>query len=152
MEIKKSDCIAEMQLLYKTKVKPSERPKISSSQDSYKQFQQILDENSIEHVETMYILMLNRANKVLGWYILSKGGVAGTVCDVKVVLQLALNSNASAFILAHNHPSGNLTPSQDDIRLTKKINEASKLLDITLFDHLILSTEGYLSMQDEGLF
>ena len=98
----------------------------------------------------MYVLLLNRANRVLGYHVLSQGGTAGTVVDMKALLQLLVKSNAHGFILAHNHPSGNTKPSVEDLKLTKKVKEASKLLDIQLLDHLILSADSFLSMADEG--
>ncbi|RYY22608.1 MAG: DNA repair protein, partial [Sphingobacteriaceae bacterium] len=97
------------------------------------------------------VMLLNRANRVLGVYLVSSGGVAGTICDPKLVFQAALKANASTLILAHNHPSGNLNPSEADIKLTRKLVEAGKLLELPVCDHLILSEEGYLSMADEGL-
>ena len=96
------------------------------------------------------MLLLNRANKVLGYVLLSLGGTAGTVVDPKVIFQAALKTNAHGIILCHNHPSGNLTPSSQDISLTKQLRDAGKFLEIALLDHLILTTEGYYSFADEG--
>jgi len=150
--IEKSNCLAEVEISYKTKVKPSERKQIQRSSDSYEIFKEIWNHDNMEHVETSFLLLLNRANKVLGWCKISSGGVAGTVVDKKVVFQLALNANASFIILAHNHPSGNLRPSNADIQITKELKEGGKLLDLHIIDHLILTSEGYFSMADEGLF
>lgn len=86
-------------------------------------------------------MLLNRMNKVLGIYLISVGGFAGTVCDPKVVFQAALKTNASSIILAHNHPSGNLKPSDADLQLTEKLKKGGKLLDIAVLDHLILTEE-----------
>jgi DNA repair protein RadC len=96
-------------------------------------------------------MFTNRANKVLGIFELSTGGVSGTVADPKLIFAAALKVAASGLILSHNHPSGNLQPSQADIDLTRKIKEAGKLLEIQLLDHIILTTEGYYSFADEGL-
>jgi DNA repair protein RadC len=106
----------------------------------------------IEFVEEFKILLMNRSNSVLGILEISKGGISGTVTDVRVVFQAAIKGNASGIIAAHNHPSGNLNPSESDTRLTQKLKEAGNLMDIQLLDHLILSTEGeYYSFADNGL-
>jgi DNA repair protein RadC len=106
---------------------------------------------ALEHREYSYVILLNRAAYVLGVYQLSSGGTTGTVVDPKLVFQSALKANASAIILAHNHPSGNLNPSEEDKKLTKKIQSAGSFLDINLYDHLILTNDGYKSFADEGL-
>lgn len=117
--------------------------------DAYK----VLSENweSLVHVESFKVILLNRANKVLGVSNISKGGVAGTVADVKVIFQTALKANASSVILAHNHPSGNTHPSDNDIKLTRKLYAAGKTLDISVLDHLILTDSTYYSFADEGV-
>jgi len=145
--------LAEVQAVYKSKVKPSDRIKITSSQDAYEAIKSTFDENTIEYQEQMVLLLLNRANKVLGWVKLSSGGMAGTVCDGKIIFTVALQTGASAIILAHNHPSGNLQPSNADIELTKRIKQAGLLLDIQVLDHLIVTYEDqYYSLADNGLF
>lgn len=98
----------------------------------------------------MYAPYLNRANGILGYAQISACGLSGTVCDPKVVFQFVLQMNAAGIILAHNHPSGNLRPSQADISLTEKIQDAGKILDIQLIDHLIVTDEGYWSWVDES--
>jgi len=143
--------LAEVELIYKTKVKPSDRLKISASSDAYSIFSQTWDTNTIELCEEFKILLLNRAHKVLGILNLSKGGVSGTVADPKLIFVAAIKANASGIILAHNHPSGNLQPSQADIDLTKKCKEGGRLLEIQVLDHIILTTEKYYSMADEGM-
>lgn len=90
-------------------------------------------------------MLLNRMNKVLGIFLVSVGGFAVTICDPKVVFQAALKANASSIILAHNHPSGNLKPSDADLKLTEKLKKGGLLLDIAVLDHLILTEEAYLS-------
>jgi DNA repair protein RadC len=94
---------------------------------------------------------LNRASKPLGWVKISQGGITGTVADPRLIFQAALLTNSSALILSHNHPSGNLNPSQADIELTRKIKEGGKILEISLLDHLIISGDGYYSFADEGM-
>jgi DNA repair protein RadC len=96
-------------------------------------------------------MLLNRSNRVLGISCISKGGISGTVVDVKIILQTALKANASGLIISHNHPSGNLTASSEDIKITVKLKNACKLLDLSLLDHLIITDEGYLSFADEGM-
>ena len=142
--------ISEVRLTYRNKVKPSERPKVSTSEDAFRLFWGHWDE-SISHVESMKMMLLNRASRVLGIAELSTGGTNGCIIDNKVVFQYAIKANASAIILAHNHPSGNLKPSEADLAITKKVMEAGKLFDIKLLDHLILTPEErYYSMADEG--
>ncbi len=143
--------IAEVELIYKSKVKASERPKITRSEDAYVIFKNHWDENKIELQEQFKVMLLNRANKVLGIYEVSTGGITGTVADPKLIFAAALKACACGIILVHNHPSNNLKPSIPDEQLTTKIKEGGRLLDIKLLDHLIISSEGYLSMVDEGL-
>jgi DNA repair protein RadC len=100
--------------------------------------------------EEFWVLYLNRANKVIEKFALSRGGVSGTVADSKIIYKRALEILASSVILVHNHPSGNLKPSQQDITLTKQLKEAGKLLDINVLDHVIISEQGYYSFADEG--
>jgi DNA repair protein RadC len=143
--------IAEVELIYKSKVKPSERLKLTSSKDAADLLRNTWDENKIEFVEQFKVLLLNRANKVLGIIEISSGGVTGTVVDPKIVFVAALKANACNIIISHNHPSGNLKPSRQDEELTNKIKAAGQLLDIRLFDHVIVTSEGYFSFADEGL-
>lgn len=96
-------------------------------------------------------MILNRAQKVLGICEISQGGSSGTVADPKIIFALALKANASGIIVSHNHPSGNLRPSQADIDLTKKLKEGGKFLELQLLDHVIVTSEGYYSFADEGL-
>lgn len=107
------------------------------------------DHNKIELLEEGKILLLNRANAVLGVLHASVGGVTGTVIDPKIVFITALKANACGIILAHNHPSGSLLPSEADTKLTGKINEGARLLDMRLLDHLIVTPEGYFSYADQ---
>ncbi len=97
------------------------------------------------------MLLLNRYNRILGIFEASSGGVAGTVVDPKIIFVAALKANACSIINSHNHPSGNLQPSGADQDITQKIKLAGQFLDIKLFDHIIISSEGYYSFADEGL-
>ena len=99
----------------------------------------------------MWCCTLNRASKVIVSYQLSKGGITGTIADVRLILSVALKTLATGLILAHNHPSGNLKPSEADIQLTQKVKDAAKLMDIEVLDHMILSSNGYFSFTDDGI-
>jgi DNA repair protein RadC len=101
--------------------------------------------------EVFAVIFLNRANKINHFEIISEGGITGTVADPRVILRKALEQDAVNIILCHNHPSGSLRPSRADEQLTIKIKEASRFLDITVLDHIIVSEEGYYSFADEGL-
>jgi DNA repair protein RadC len=142
----------KMKLSFDKKIKKSELISIRSSYDAYQVFKNIFNADTFDWVEECIILCLNRANKVVGFYKVSSGGTTGAIVDPKVVFTIALNCAASGIILAHNHPSGNLTPSVADKEITKKIKEAGKLLDINLLDHLILTDESFYSFQDENQF
>lgn len=129
-------------------VTTEERPKITNSKDIYDLLKaEFLD---IPH-EAFWIVLLNRANRVIKKHQISQGGVTGTVADPKLIFKIALEELASAVVLAHNHPSGNLTASQADIDLTKKLKESGKLLEIQVLDHLIVAGNTYMSFSDEGL-
>lgn len=143
--------VAEISLIYKTKTKASERPKITCSTDGYKVFMTSWDENKIELVEEFKILLLNRANRVLGIYEMSIGGISGTVADPRLAFTAALKANAVSIMLCHNHPSGNMKPSASDEQLTQKFKGAGQFLDIKVIDHLIISKDEYFSFADEGL-
>ncbi|MBE9602915.1 DNA repair protein RadC [Pedobacter sp. MC2016-24] len=101
--------------------------------------------------EEFWILMLNQANYVIGKQMISKGGMAGTVADPKMIFKVALEHNAAYLILAHNHPSGNLKPSAEDLQITKKLVEAGNMLNLPVLDHLIITNRLYLSFADQGL-
>lgn len=101
--------------------------------------------------EEFWILMLNSANGVIGRAMISRGGRAGTVADPKIIFKTALDRNAAYLILFHNHPSGNLKPSEEDIRITRKLIEVGKTMDLQVLDHLIVAGGSYLSLADQGL-
>ncbi len=127
---------------------PEEKPKISGSRDAWEHFK--VDLLDLPH-EEFWVLLLNRANRVIRKKQISQGGVAGTVADPKIIFKLAIEELASGIIVAHNHPSGNLAASQADIQLTQRLKEAGKLLEIQVLDHLILAGHKYFSFADEGL-
>ena len=125
-----------------------EKPKISSSKDAFDLVTG--DLMDLPH-EEFWVLLLNRANRVIKKKKISEGGVSGTVADPKIIYKIALEELASGVIVAHNHPSGNLTASQSDIDLTKKLREAGKFLEVQLLDHVIVAGKKYFSFADEGL-
>ncbi|MCF6361116.1 MAG: DNA repair protein RadC [Cyclobacteriaceae bacterium] len=132
--------------------KESDQPKIikiTSSKSVYDIMTPYLQD--VPH-EEFWILLLNRANQLLKPVAISQGGVSGTVADPKIIFKVALESLASSIILVHNHPSGNLKPSQTDLNLTKKLKEAGRILEIPVLDHLIYTDSSYFSMADEGVF
>ncbi|MBW6479936.1 MAG: JAB domain-containing protein [Bacteroidales bacterium] len=142
--------LREIEVFYKNKVRMSDMEKVAGSRDVYEVLQRIWSPR-IDHIEEFMVLCLNRANKLLGWARVSQGGLSGTVADPKLIYQIALKSNACSIILAHNHPSGNLQPSEADIHLTRKLKDAGQVLDLPVLDHLIISSEGFYSFADEGL-
>ena len=124
--------------------------KINNSKESYELLKSCWSMNTIELQEEFKILLLNRNHQVLGIYPLSKGGVSGTVVDAKLVFSVALKCNASSIVMVHNHPSGNLKPSEADLRLTKKLKEAGTYLDVMLLDHIIITKNDYYSFADNS--
>ena len=100
--------------------------------------------------EEFWIVLLNRANKIMSKHLVSKGGQAGTIADPKIIFHIALTNHAASIILSHNHPSGNLKPSQADFELTRKLKAAGQFLDIPVLDHLIITDQGFVSFADEG--
>lgn len=150
IDFEKSSELAEIFVGYHSKSKSD--TKILSSRDAFEALYPLFDANTIELKEEFFLLFLNRANKILGWFKLSSGGTFGTVVDVKLILILALQTNASHIVLCHNHPSRNLKPSEADIRITKRVVEASNLFEIKVLDHLIIAADGtYFAFADEGL-
>ena len=141
--------IAEVQITYSLPVRPSDRTKIGGAKDAYEILRHVFQ--NIEHRESFYALLLNRGNQVLGYYEVSKGGISGTVVDIRLIMQAAIKANSSGLVLGHNHPSGNLQASDADLRITRKIKQACSVLDISLLDHLILTNYSYMSMADEGI-
>jgi len=128
---------------------PSVLPaKIRCSADAFNLVGPILADLSYEE---FWIILCSRSNTVISTVKISQGGISGTVTDVRLILNAAVEKLASGIILAHNHPSRNLSPSDADLKITKKIKDASAMLDLSLLDHLIISSQGYLSMADDNL-
>ena len=124
--------------------------KITSVNKAFEVLLSLWDLDTIELQEEFKVLLLNRANEVLGIYPLSKGGITGTVVDSRLIFAVALKCNATGILLCHNHPSGNLKPSDADITLTRSIKKCADFLDITLIDHLIITKNGFYSFSNEG--
>ncbi|WP_124980748.1 JAB domain-containing protein [Nonlabens xiamenensis] len=140
--------IAEIKLSYSTQGGNKDKFKVSSNEVAYNYFKDNWDTSTLEMQEECKALLLNRSNCVLGIYSLSRGGISGTVVDIKLLLVAAIKACASSIILAHNHPSGNLKPSHQDIKLTQKLIKACEYLDIQFLDHLIITKENFASIKD----
>ena len=140
--------VSEIKVSYSTTNTP--KVKITSGDVAFELLLSLWDLDTIELQEEFKVLLLNRANEVLGIYPLSKGGITGTVVDSRLIFAVALKCNATGIIIAHNHPSGTLKPSEADITLTKSIKKCADFLDITLIDHLIITKNGFYSFSNEG--
>lgn len=123
---------------------------ITRSLDAMEVLRKYVDTNSVDLKEHFYVLTLSSANRLLGISLISIGGTAGVCVGVKEILQLALLTNSTAVIIAHNHPSGILIPSQSDRKMTEKIKEGLSLVDVSLLDHIVVTSEGYTSFADNG--
>lgn len=141
--------IAEIQVSYNTNSRVKQ--KITSSASAYEILKANWNEGRLELQEEFKVLLLNRANDVLGIYNMSMGSVSGTVVDIRLLFAVALKCNASGILISHNHPSGNLNPSEADIEITKKIKQASELFDMRMIDHIIITHLGYYSFLDSGV-
>lgn len=125
-----------------------EKPQVKSSQDAFNAIAPLIMDLAREE---FWILLLNRANRILSRERISAGGISGTVVDARIIFSKALEGSACSLILFHNHPSGNLNPSQADINLTQKLKKAGETLDIAILDHLIIGESGFYSFADEGV-
>ena len=142
--------VSEIEISYRPAI--GRKPKIQCALDAYTELLPFFSTHTIALQEQIVCMYLNRANRIIGVYPLSLGGITGTVADIRLILSVALKIAATSIILSHNHPSGNLEPSAADKGLTAKIKEACTHFDISLMDHIILSAEGgYYSFMDEGM-
>jgi DNA repair protein RadC len=141
--------VAEISVSYTPAV--ANKPIITTSLDAYNVLKEYFPPDTIELQERFVVLYLNRRNKAFGAFLVSLGGLTSTIADVRLILSVALKIAATSIILAHNHPSGSLKPSVADEELTQKISEAGKFMDIKVMDHIIMTSEQYLSFADEGL-
>jgi len=142
--------VSDIEITYTPKLRISQLPRVTDSYEAYQLLYERWDKGKLQFIEQFKMLLLNRSNRVLGIYTVSHGGIAGTVVDPRLIFIAALKSCATSIILAHNHPSGNMKPSNDDLIITRKLQEAGKLLDIPVLDHLIITSEGYTSLNNEG--
>jgi len=140
--------VSEIKVAYTTSDTP--KVKIKSGDDAYNVLLASWNLDTIELQEEFKVLLLNRANEVLGIYPLSRGGITGTVVDQRLIFAVALKCNATGIIMCHNHPSGKLLPSETDFTLTKSIGKCADLLEINLLDHLIITKNGFYSFSNEG--
>jgi DNA repair protein RadC len=144
--------IAEVKVSYSSKVKAKDRVVVKTSADAYNSLREMYNDDEIDYIESSYILLLNRANQIIGKRLLSTGGRSACIIDAAVIGQISLSTNAHAIILSHNHPSGNRSASDQDVQITSKVKEALDLFDIKVLDHIIVTSDnGYTSMADEGL-
>jgi len=142
--------LAEIEISYSHKVPVKDRFRVTNSRDAFNVIQLFWpDFNTVEY---FYVIYLNRANDILGFHQVSKGGITATVVDVQIIIAIALKSLAKNIICFHNHPSGNLTPSDADRTISKKLKEACKLVDLQLLDHLIVCSDSFHSMADNADF
>lgn len=142
--------VAEVKISYQPKVKACNRPKVCNSKDAFHLLTRLWDVETLEFVESFKIILLNRANRVLGVSQIGVGGTSAVIVDPKLVFVTALKANAHSMILAHNHPSGELIPSEPDRKITRKLVEIGRILDIAILDHLIVTPDSYFSFADEG--
>jgi DNA repair protein RadC len=148
-EAKAITIVAALELGRRRKdAEPKVKPKITCSRDI---FELMKPELFDEQVEFFYLLLLSRSNQVMKKHLISQGGTAGTVVDTKVVFKIALEHLAQSIILVHNHPSGNLRPSEQDKRLTERMVKIGRELDLPVLDHVIYTDDGYFSFADEGI-
>lgn len=148
-EAKAISIVAALELGLRRKDSPADEIiQVTASSDVYKYLG-----STFAHLnhEEFWILLLNRSNKIIGKYLISKGGQAGTVADPKIIFKTALENNAAYIVLAHNHPSGNLRPSESDNHLTKDAVASGLMLGLPIADHIIFTDNGYYSYKDEGL-
>ena len=141
--------VGEVELSYKPKFKSLHQ--VTCSEDAYRYLLPTYKEGTICYKEYFKVLFLNQAKQVLGYTLISEGGITETSVDVRVILQAALLTNSVAIILAHNHPSGNLKPSRQDMEITKQVRDAAQFMRIKVLDHIILTDTKYYSFADEGI-
>lgn len=143
--------ISHIEIIYRRKVKASLRPKVKRGKEAYCLFRDNWDDGRMALVEDFKILLLDRNAACMGICAIASGGIDGILVDKRLIFATALKARAVYLVLGHNHPSGNLTPSKADIRLTADIYEAGQLLNIPVRDHIILTDEGYTSFSEEGI-
>lgn len=143
--------VAEIEIVYRPLIKNSDLPSVNSSEKCYQTFLRSWDEGKIRLIEQFKVMLINHACKTLGILTVSQGGITTCPVDQRLIFAAALKAGATRLILAHNHPSATIKPSECDISLTAKIVKAARLLDIEILDHLIITPERYYSFRDNGL-
>lgn len=141
----------ELKLIYSEKIKHSDRFKINSPSDAIKYLKTLYDKDSLNVFESLYIIVIDRQNRVIGHRLLSQGGFDMSVACVRSIFSTALISRCSGIILTHNHPSGSLAPSKSDKDITRRVIEAGKLLDLIVLDHIIVTEEDCFSFAENGM-
>jgi len=145
-----NNIISEIELSYKPTISKQKRIKITNSQDAFRAILSNWNKNTIELHEEFKVLLLNRANEILGVHTVSKRGITATVVDIRILFAVALKSASTSILLAHNHPSGNLKPSEADKKLYEKVKKVSEYLDIQLLDNMIITKDNFYSFADIG--
>lgn len=143
--------ISEIELVYKPTFKSIERPRVNSAEDVYNLLMQYWSQDRIELVEEFKIILMNNNNAVLGIVNIAIGGMSNVGVDPKVIFAAALKGRASRIVLAHNHPSSELVPSNDDIRMTDQLKRGAYILGLEIVDHLIISPNGFYSFTNDGV-
>ena len=149
-DFERSPRLSEIRAVYKSGTKAGTRKKISNPSDVTDYLHAVWNQRTIELTEDFIVLYLNTAHEILGWVKISSGGLSCTSVDPRVIFAIALQTGSSALVLAHNHPSGNLTPSYEDQEITKKLAKAGTLLNIKILDHIILSKDSSFSFSEHG--
>ena len=149
--LEETSMVSEVELIYHSKVKPADRPLIRKSEEAYKLLINTWNKDTIELYEEFKVVVLNQAGRVIGIYKAGMGGLTRTIADPRLIITTALKAAACSIVLAHNHPSGNLTPSKSDEEMTRKMKAGAELLEIKVLDHLIITLDGYTSFADQGL-
>lgn len=142
---------AEVELVYRSKVRAADRPSVRIPEDAYAVLMEHWDAGRIGLVEQFNLLMLNNAKACLGIALVATGSTSSCLVDPKLIFATALKANASGLILAHNHPSGTLRPSEADVQFTRRLAEGGKLLDVEILDHLVVTPDGFASLRALGL-
>lgn len=151
MGIEYSDALPEVKVRYECSLNYDDLPDISSPDEAYSYLKEIWDMDTINYREEFIVLLLSNTKKCLGWSKISIGGGTATIVEPAKIYQVALITNAHSIVLAHNHPSGHMKASTADINLTKRLQEIGKVHGIPVEDHLIIASNGFLSMRSQGL-
>lgn len=151
LDMEYSTTLPEVKVRYECSLNYNDLPNINSPDDAYKYLKEIWDMDTINYREEFIVLLLSNTKKCLGWSKISIGGGTATIVDPAKVYQVVLIANAHSIVLAHNHPSGHMKASSADINLTKRLQEIGKVLGIPVEDHLIIASNGFMSMRNQGL-